>query len=109
MKNAADKKAEENSKSQYLGEPGKWIEDLIVKIEKVIDLGDGDYGTRWMTIMKDDMGNVLNYFGYPKVDSGIDEKYEKRFSLRAKVKKHYVNKNGVKVTVVGYPKFIKEK
>ena len=25
--------------------------------------------------------------------------------MRAKVKKHYVNKNGIKVTVVGYPKF----
>ena len=83
------------------------IEDVKVKIEKMVDLGDGDYGIRWMTIIKDDQGNTYNYFGYPKLGGvgSAEDIYKGSWVMRAKVKKHYVNKNGIKVTVIGYPKF----
>ena len=103
-KQREDDRKKENDKSDYIGSPGEWIKDLEVKIEKVVDLGPGEFGNRWMTIMKDNNSNVLNYFGYPKAET----RDEKKFVLRAKVKKHYVNKNGVKVTVVGYPKFTEQ-
>lgn len=92
-------------KSQFVGSLGEWIEDKIVKIEKIVDLGEGDYGIRWMTIIKDEDGNTYNYFGWPKINGTPEEIYKGSYSMRAKVKKQYVNKNGIKVTVVGYPKF----
>ena len=100
-------KAKAAADSQYVGEIGKWIEDVKVKIEKMVDLGDGDYGIRWMTIIKDEQGNTYNYFGYPKLGGvgSAEDIYKGSWVMRAKVKKHYVNKNGIKVTVIGYPKF----
>lgn len=106
---AAKDKAKKDAadKSQYVGKPGEWIDDKIVKIEKMVDLGEGNFGTRWMTIIKDEDGNTYNYFGWPKTGGDVSQEaiYKNTYSMRAKVKKHYVNKNGIKVTVVGYPKF----
>lgn len=106
---ASKEKAKKDAadKSQYVGKPGEWVEDKIVKIEKIINLGDGDYGPRLMSIIKDEEGNTYNYFGLPKVGNvgATEDYYKETYVMRAKVKKHYENKNGIKVTVIGYPKF----
>jgi hypothetical protein len=100
---------QEAAKMVYLGNPGEWIEDLEVKIENIVDLGAGEWGTKWMTVIKDKNGNLLNYFGFPKEVTNNDDYKNKQYLMRAKVKKHYVNKKGQKVTVVGYPKFKEKK
>ncbi len=107
LKKAKDKKEEIKKsiadKSEFVGEIGKWIDNVSVKIEKIINLGSGDYGERYMTIVVDDDGHNYNYFGYPNgIEVGENAK------MRAKVKKHYINKNGIKITVIGYPKFKKQ-
>jgi hypothetical protein len=109
-KKSAEEKEKAAASTQYVGTPGEWIDDIKVKIEKIVDLGAGDYGERYMTVIKDDSGNTYNYFGWPKVsESGHEEIYKQDYVMRAKVKKHYVNKNNVKVTVLGYPKFRSKK
>lgn len=111
-KDAAKASAEKEkaaAATKHVGQPGEWIEDISVKIEKIADLGAGDYGEKYMTIIKDNEGNTYNYFGWPKVSQGQEEMYKQDYVMRAKVKKHYVNKNGIKVTVIGYPKFKEKK
>jgi hypothetical protein len=105
MAAAKDAQSKENASKEHLGEVGKWINDVEVTIKKVADLGPGDYGERYATFMVDSSGNNLVYWGYPKIQGGAEEAAGKKFGLRAKVKKHAFNKEGTKVTYVGYPTF----
>ena len=87
----------EESKSQWQGNPGEWLNPISVKVVKNIVL-DSRYGVSHMHILQDENENV-----YVWTTGSKDYPVDKILNLKMKVKEHS-EYDGVKQTVVWYCK-----
>lgn len=85
---------EPEARGRFVGQKGERIE-LTVTCSKVVDLGVGDYGQKFLAILSDEEGNRLSWFTGENLF--MDEGFS--YHVRGTVKGHEVY-NGVRQTII---------
>jgi len=94
-------KRAQNAASGHLGAVGDKL-TMTVTVERIIVLESQFYGTNYITIARDEQGNIISYKGRTDIGSAGDT-----LTIKATVKEHTVYK-GVKQTVIQRPKVLEE-
>ena len=92
-------KRQQNAASGYIGAVGDKV-TLTITVERIIVLESVFHGTNYITIARDERGNVVTYKG--RVDLGNKGATT---TIKASVKEHTVY-NGVKQTAIQRPKVV---
>lgn len=92
-------KRAKNAASAFVGNVGDKL-TLTVMVERIITLPDYGYGKNYITLMRDQAGNMLVYRGL----SDIGQQGE-TVTMKATVKEHNV-RDGVQQTVIQRPKVL---
>jgi hypothetical protein len=90
-------KRQQNAASGYIGAVGDKV-TLTITVERVVVLESQLYGTNYITIARDEHGNVVTYRGRTDIGNKGDTS-----TIKASIKEHTVY-NGVKQTVIQRPK-----
>lgn len=88
-----------NAASAFVGNVGDKL-NLIVTVERIIALPDYGFGVNYITLLRDQAGNMLVYKGL----SDIGQQGE-TVTLKATVKEHNI-RDGVQQTVIQRPKVL---
>lgn len=95
---------EATATGEYVGTPPKGRWEGAVYCEKIIGLGPGEYGERFLLIFKHDDATLVWFTG----EGGkFDPKEGETYYIRATVKEHKVY-NGVRQTIIQRPKIVEE-
>lgn len=92
-------KRQKNAASGYIGNVGDKV-TLTITVERIIVLESPLYGTNYITIARDEQGNVVTYKGRTDIGNKGDTT-----TIKASVKEHTVY-NGIKQTVIQRPKVV---
>jgi hypothetical protein len=95
-------KAEKTAKkpSEYVGEVGKRIKGLTLTLAKVVPLGEGDFGMRYLLRFVDANENVLVWFTGNTVDADTRKWFENTVYTGAVSVKEHSEYKGTKQTVI---------
>ena len=94
-------KRAQNAASGHLGAIGDKL-TMTIAVERIIVLESKFYGTNYITIARDEQGNIISYKGLTDIGNKGDT-----LTIKATVKEHTVYK-GVKQTVIQRPKVLEE-
>ena len=96
--------AEDNTKGEFIGEVGKYINDIVVKITKMRII-DGIYGPSVMLVMEDKNNNRIVWFTTSPTVDDLTEGME-IIIQKATVKRHDDNDRFGKQTVISRAKIL---
>lgn len=94
-------KRAQNAASGHLGAVGDKL-TMTITVERIIVLESKFYGNSYITIARDEQGNIISYKGLTDIGNKGDT-----LTIKATVKEHTVYK-GVKQTVIQRPKVLEE-
>jgi len=94
-------KRQKNAASGFVGAVGDKV-SLTLTVERIIVLHSEFYGNNYITIARDEQGNVVTYKGRTDLGSTGDT-----VTVKASVKEHTLY-NGIKQTVIQRPKVVEE-
>jgi hypothetical protein len=92
-------KRQKNAASGFVGAVGDKV-SLTLTVERIIVLHSEFYGNNYITIARDEQGNVVTYKG--RTDLGVTGD---TVTVKASIKEHAVY-NGIKQTVIQRPKVV---
>jgi hypothetical protein len=94
-------KRQKNAASGFVGAVGDKV-SLTLTVERIIVLHSEFYGNNYITISRDEQGNVVTYKGRTDLGAIGDT-----VTVKASIKEHTVY-NGIKQTVIQRPKVVEE-